>query len=210
MKPSLSSNKNHLRNYVALTGSLGCMASVTEGAIQVLDLSSISPVSRSITFPNSDAIEDFQDSAGLLGYFITGRTSFYSDVPGLMGLDRYASPYQSGPADFPSDPDGLTGWAFFGAVGGGFEIGTNWVAFRDSEDRFGWLSFDLRALVPITDRPITSYNYFVFDPDSTSPADAISLDQAIAAVPEPSGLALLALGATGLSARRARKKTLSR
>jgi hypothetical protein len=69
------------------------------------------------------------------------------------------------------------------------------------------MSLTLDTLLPNNSINV-SYGHYVYDDISTGPADAIDLNTAIAAasVPEPSGLALLALGSAGLAARRQRRK----
>ena len=202
--------QNKLGSYLAVTAGVGCAASVAEGAIQVVDLSGVS-TSGELILPaeTGDELSDiniFSDTnAGFL--FVTRDSLFYSDLDGVGNASSIGRGYTVGPASFPLDRDDFAQWySAAGSGNGGFQVGLNYVAFKDSADNFGWLSFTLDSLTANSTSPISSFGHFVYDDTSTSPANAIPLETAIAAVPEPSSLALLALGSVGLAARRQRKK----
>ena len=191
--------QNKLGTYLAVTAGAGCAASVAEGAIVVVDLSGLSPGFGLKTFPiaTGDLIYDISFSYNANnGYLNRGAygTSCFSDGAGAGGGFNYARGYQSGPAAFPVDPDDFAVWNRNSNSGGGFVVGENWVALKDSAGNFGWMSFTLNSLGTNRTNPISSFGSFVYDDTSTSPATAITLQTAIAAVPEPSSLALLALG----------------
>ena len=202
--------QNKLGSYLAVTAGVGCAASVAEGAIQVVDLSGVA-TTEFISLPadTGDISIDLRlatvDSLSGTLVSLTG-TSFYGDVDIPFGGESFARGYSAGPAAFPIQSELYAAWFAFGESGGGFQTGLNYVAFKDSADNFGWLSFTLDSLTPNSTEPISSFGHFVYDDTSTSPANAIPLETAIAAVPEPSSLALLALGSVGLAARRQRKK----
>ena len=194
-----------------MTAGVGCASSVAEGAIQVVDLSEFSTpggITSIVTLPGGDGVADFEFEGGsdFLGAFTTQSGGFYGmlDLPGNPGA------YRAGSLVFPEEQSGYATW-FVPFVGptDRFEDGEdNWVAFRDSENRFGWLQLSLDdATAPNASAGLQLLN-FAYDPDATSAANAPNLSEAVAAVnavPEPSSLALLALGATGLAARRKRK-----
>jgi PEP-CTERM motif len=205
--------QNKLGTYLAVTAGIGCAASVAKGAIVVVDLSSLTTATGVKTIPGLDNYPDFDFRAnGVAGYInaIRNRSVFYSDSVGIRGNPTYGRGYQTTiTIAFPNDPDQWILWHILGDTNSaGFKAGENWVAFKDTSNKFGWLSFTLKSLGVNNTLPITSFGKFVYDDTSTSPANAITLQQAVAAasVPEPSGLMLLALGATGLVARRQRKK----
>ena len=205
-------SKPLLRSYLAVTAGVGCASCVAEGAIQVVDLSGLSTPGGSVNIvalPGGDAEPDifFGGTFGGNGGLFTGYAVFF------YGVSRYVDPgaYRAGSMEFPTVAEGGVLWysSYLGGPVGGFEDGAdNWVAFRDSENRFGWLQLSLDdASAPNASAGLQLLN-FAYDPDATSAANAPNLSEAVAAVnavPEPSSLALLALGATGLAAHRKRK-----
>ena len=202
--------QNKLGSYLTLTVGVGCAASVAEGAIQVVDLSEVATTSL-IFFPSAtgDSVADMVLYTGLRAGALYSQTysNFYGGQFGDFSENSsYAPGYTAGPANFPDDVDFSAVWYNNGSTDFGFQVGLNYVAFRDTANNVGWVSFTLDSLTSNGTRPISSFGHFVYDDTSTSPANAIPLETAIAAVPEPSSLALLALGSVGLAARRQRKK----
>jgi len=222
----MSIKQNKLGSYFAVTAGAGCAASVASGAVQVINLSGFSTTPGS-TFsipgpsggPASDGLFDFGfDSSTTYGHFTlnTGSSYFFvddyysADFYGTRGNGYYyAEAFTSGPQTFPTNIADNARWhdAGLSLTGGDFVIGENWLPFCDTELRFGWLSFTLNSLGTNSTSPVASFNYFVYDDVSTQATNAIPLETAIAAVPEASSLALLALGSVGLAARRQRRKT---
>ena len=208
--------QNNLLSYLAVTVGAGCVSSAANAAVIVVDLSGLSTEVGEKTLPGAtgDSGVDFHISntsinGMLYGGSDNGLGDFFGDVNGLTNKAYVARGYQGGAsAAFPADSDRFVWWAYRSNTGGGFVVGENWVAFQDTSGNLGWMSFTLGSLGMNTTQPITSFGSFVYDPTSTSPANAISLQTAVAAaaVPEPTSLGLLALGAMGLATRRQRRK----
>ncbi|MGJ8696688.1 MAG: PEP-CTERM sorting domain-containing protein [Verrucomicrobiaceae bacterium] len=151
------------------------------------------------------------DFAGLSTTGASGATFFGDTSTGGFNFENSGEGFQSGDnVAFPTDDDYLTAW--YSPLGdtiavNGYVFGTdNWVAFKDTEDHYGWLGFGLRAGGdPDLHEPIMKA--FVYDPTSTSTSTAITLGQAVdaweaASVPEPSSLLLMALGSVTILRRK--------
>ena len=222
----MSIKQHKLGTYLAVSAGAGCAASVANGAIQVIDLSGFSTTPGS-TFsipgasggPASDGLFDFGLSSSTdYGQLTLNTGSSYFFVDDYYSADfygtgpngyYYAEAFTSGPQAFPTNISDIARWhdAGLNLTGGDFVIGENWLPFCDTELRFGWLSFTLNSLGTNSTSPVASFNYFVYDDVSTQATNAIPLETAIGAIPEPSSLALLALGSVGLATRRQRRKT---
>ena len=205
--------QNKMGTYLAVTAGAGCAASVAEGALQFVDLSGISTSDRRdfVTIPGGFGSVDFRigDGGEAHGYL---STNFLTE-PRFYGTGAFGARGDEGDS-FPSARADFAVW-YAGnnnsTVIEGFSGGTeNIVPFRDSSNRFGWLSFDLGDPGSSDFFNPTAYNWFVYDDAATNAATAPTRSAseafAAAAVPEPSSLALLALGAGGLVIRRQRKK----
>lgn len=221
----MSIKQNKLGTYFTVTAGAGCAASVASGAIQVIDLSGFSTTPGS-TFsipgpsggPASDGVDDFGlDSSTDYGQLTQNAGAYFFAVDYYNNDFHYSGPnyfyyadaFQTGPQPFPIELGDIARWhdAGLGLTGAGFVIGENWLPFCDTELRFGWISFTLNSLGTNSSSPVASFNYFVYDDVSTQATNAIPLETAIGAIPEPSSLALLALGSVGLAARRQRRKS---
>ena len=203
-------SKPLLRSYLAVTAGVGCASSVAEGAIQVVDLSEFSTpggITSEVRLPGGDDVPDLRFNGNMDSFGYLARAGYSAFSRGV-----YDVVYRAGMVSFPDLAyRDLLIWSVRPGMGTGdmFEIGAdNWVAFRDSEDRFGWLQLSLDDPTAPNSSAGLQLLTFAYDPDATSAADAPNLSEAVAAVnavPEPSSLALLALGATGLAAHRKRK-----
>ena len=192
--------------------------SISHGQIVVDSLIAFDNTPGSSSDIGTDGVDDFFVGnffgfAGL-GTDNINTSSFFGDtVTGGLNFDTSGEGFQEGdnPA-FPSDPDVLASW--FSPLGNtiavnGYVFGTdNWVAFKDSEDHYGWLGFGLNESGSANlNTPIL--NAFVYDPSSTSTSNAISLPDAINAfnaanTPEPSSALLLVLSSAAMISRRRR------
>lgn len=214
---TMSIKANKLGSYFAVTAGAGCTASIASGAIQVIDLSGFSttPGGPGIVIPGGDALSDFYLDSSANNGQLSQNAGAYFFAADIYGNDFYvpysyyyfANAFQTGPQNFPIDTADAARWREGGLTGGDFVVGENWLPFCDTELRFGWISFTLNSLDANNDSPVASFNYFVYDDVSNQAANAIPLETAIAAIPEASSLALLALGSVGLAARRQRRKT---
>ena len=208
-KPTSGTKTQRLQGYMATSLGLGACASSADAAMVVLDLSTIStPPSVFIALPSGDGTDDFgfNSANSAYGYFLKlGSASFYSTN---AGSNNNSSPgYQQGPVSFGGTPREFAMWTGYGNSPNGFATGgNNWVAFKDTDNRYCWLNFSLDDPSLTNDTVDVQLLHFVYDDMATSIATAPNLSQAIAAIPEPSSLSLLALGAVGIAARRERKK----
>lgn len=166
----------------------------------------------------NDAVADFliNDLDGFAGLSTTGSSGavFYGDMEtGGLNFENSGEGFQDADTvSFPVDEDFLASW--YSPLGdtvpvNGFVFGVrNWVAFQDTQGRFGWLGFGLYpGGHPDLKEPML--DAFVYDPASTSPANAITLGQAVNAynaqsVPEPGSVLLVACAAMGTLVRRRR------
>ncbi len=163
-------------------------------------------------FLDGDSIADFEIAQPTVvgGLNFLNSTQFFgdSDTAGDF-FENSGEGFQADTA-FPREVDFFTNWYGFAGTNvllNGYVAGTtNWTAIKDSQDHYGWISFELR---PSGDSDLfaPSFGAFVYDPDSTSPATAITLGQAIAAtapVPEPSSAVLALLASVCFVGRRRR------
>jgi len=204
-------SKNRLVGYLALGAGFGCAASTAEAELQFVDLSGLGgglARGANILLPGDGLPDLTVGSIGQLGYLSSRVGSYFfggGTFGGSRGYEGDVFPLAGGPFALwygDSDPS---------VVIDGFTAGaSNVVPFKDTEDRFGWLSFDLGATTSATFFSPSKYNWFVYDDAATDAASAPtrSASEAFAAasIPEPSSVALLALGAAGVLARRRRKK----
>ena len=195
-------SKPLLRSYLAVTAGVGCAASVAEA-------------STTVTFFEQGAANDFGISVSFSpGGEISYPSGETATTPafGSISVDQYETPTR-----FSSDINGYIGDLRFSSI-------TYWAAnFGDGEGGFGEVFGDQNFIAFSSDsKSIASNGVAQFSLDGAGGgflvATAVSGDGSIlsvadgiaainaASVPEPSSLALLALGATGLAARRRRKQ----
>ena len=212
MKTKIRKKTSNFTSYLALTAVVGCASSVAEGAIQVIDLSEVSTPGGAVTSVSvtntydglPDIMFDGTDSYdGLIA--ATVSSAFYGNGDGYFVVCKEGVCDRSFPTSVGAD---YAWWRRGGGAGGGGSNGDdNWVAFKDSEDRYGWLHLSLVDSTAPNNAAGLQLLHFVYDDAATSTANAPNLSAAVAAVnvPEPSSLALLALGSAGLVARRRRR-----
>ena len=207
--------QNKMLSYLAVTAGVGCASSAANAALTVMNLGgSALAAGTKVSFRGGynypPPVEFQMTQSASWGYLsAAGSAKFYSSAPtaGSFSADWAASYAEGVSAVFPSDVDDAWFWKVGSSTRG--STGVNWVAFRDNQSRFGWLSFTFSTLGSNNGNPVSSMNYFVYDPDASSPANAPTLQAAVAAVnpiPEPTSLGLLALGAMGLATRRQHRK----
>lgn len=216
---------NKLGTHLAVAAWAGCAASVADAALVVVENptavrtanavgntipeSNYDPGSSFIFTTNGSVVLDWSPGSDALGAARMRVTGF--DKTFVRGTDlvtHFENRVDGGEfarAEFAYGTTtliasagatvGIDNWVMFG------RSNVNENTFNDSSATFDQVSW---ARFTITDglTPTMSVNALVYD-DGGLP---VTLSQALASVPEPSSPALLALGATGLAARRRRKK----
>ena len=201
-------SKPLLRSYLAVTAGVGCAASVANGAVTFYGIDSANqfnadPIGISVGFLSNIAFLD--SSAGYDSYFgISGGVLSLGTIF-TSGGDLDPNDNRVGAAYF------LGGYDFlYGATAGNQNYAN--VSFDGNDNEYEAVAqffFDgegngfLIAIATLDEVP-NPQDLSAVGGTTLSISDGKALIDA-ASIPEPSGLALLALGSAGLAARRRRK-----
>ncbi|MCU0794960.1 MAG: hypothetical protein MUF31_03390 [Akkermansiaceae bacterium] len=177
----------------------------------------------------ADSVSDFtirnSFTAGSIGGFVPtpgfpGPGIFFPPTPGSGGISMTpanGSLFYQGTATniiaggsladaaFGPSSSALLNWGGLGTPTNGAQAGTNFLAIRDSQDRFGYLRFSYNTGTPGSPGVAGSISLidFTFDSAATSLALAPTLvDGTVTAVPEPSAALLASLAALSIFRRR--------
>lgn len=197
--------QNKLGSYLAVTAGVGCAASVAEGAVVVTYFTPGTVKSYTVA---GDVLSHTWSISPLTG---NNRARVYGN-----GYDAKSAQYNSGYFIQANDDDEDTG--FVREVPGGYLLYWDGIGGRNGAvvdgSTLNYMSLDFTG----DDAVRESVAAFIFDgvgggyihsiarnDDNTPMSITDGITAITSPVPEPSSLALLALGSVGLAARRRRK-----
>lgn len=202
----IPSGRSALRSAFAATtaaclvglGSAQAAALVTANINQTLETNGVNAfsVAFNISGASGQALE-FQNSPSLLIRFGGGATVYTPNVATPTGVETF---FQAGDGTvaFPTVPlANITRFTFQNQYWAGTQAGTNYIPFKTSDDKYGWLSVTISSPTATA----VTFNSFTYDPDATSPATAPRLVNGTV-VPEPSVALLGGVALLGLLKRR--------